>query len=138
MSETYKRGILTTESGSIGLIQSVTHNPKLEEAVANDQNGNAAAVDYFNPTNDVTVEAIFDTTATLPDITSVDGVSKTEETVSLSNCPDSKLDGSYYCSGWTLNEKNKDWMSVSMTLKRFFANSLPGATGGTTTTTTAG
>ena len=130
---TYQRGVVTTESGSIGLLQSADHDIAPEEALAKDKNGNTALAEYYDSKNNVQIEAVFDIdtvggTRTAPDLSDIDGITQKNETVTLSNCTDSQLDGKYIVKNIKIAEKNTDYTTLSLTLVRFFVNDIPATT----------
>lgn len=111
---TYQQGVVTTESGVYGLVQSVTQNTSAEKAEAADESGDVAAIQFFNEVSDVTVEVVFDTAKTPPDV---------GDEVTLSGM--AVNDGKYYVDAVSLIEENKAYMRMSLTLKRYLTNGLP-------------
>ena len=45
----YIRGVVTTEDGNLGLLQSVNYNTSVEEATEKDAKGNTALYENFDP-----------------------------------------------------------------------------------------
>ena len=121
------RGVVTTESGSVGYYQTVNTDVNTEKGTVEDETGNTAEVEYFNPTSQVQIEAKYKSTATLPDLSSIDGDSTTKVTITLSNSTDTNLNGLYCVETASLKEGNKDFMTYSMTLMRWLANGVPSA-----------
>ena len=124
---TYNRGILSTENGTIGKIQSIDYDTSVSEEMAKDSVGNTIAVEYYDPTTTVNVNVLFDTTATLPQLETIDGNSTTNIQVTIAACPNSAYNAKYFVTNCKLTESNTGYTMASMTLKRFHANTLPAA-----------
>jgi hypothetical protein len=110
---TYQHGIITTESGSYGLYTDVTADYGQEKAEARDANGDVIQTTGFNPTIDVKINCIFDTSKALPALNS---------TVTLSG---GKTTGAFSVEHMSISEKNTEYCTFSLDLKRWVANSLP-------------
>lgn len=110
---TYQHGIITTESGSYGLYTDVTADYSEELAEARDADGDVAALTGFNETIDVKVSCIFDTSKSLPTIGS---------SVTLAA---GKVTGAFRVTHFSISEKNTDYTTFTLDLKRWVANSLP-------------
>jgi len=121
----YNRGILSTESGAIGKIQTIDFDTAVTEETAKDSVGNTVAVEYYDPQTTVTATILFDTEKSLPLLETVDGSSTTNIQVTVAACPNSAYNDKYYCTNCKLSESNNGFTMATMTLKRFHANDLP-------------
>lgn len=112
---TYQRGVISTLSGAYGMIQSLQFSKSSTEATAPDEMGEVAAFEFYDDRAACTIEVIWDTTKTLPDIGDIVTLSGTIE------------DGSYAVSGVSVSETNKEYKRATLNLIRFVANALPAA-----------
>jgi hypothetical protein len=102
---TYQFGVVSALGTSMGLVQSVTKNVTSSEALAIDEVGEVADATYYRTVIDASIECVYDTGATLPDIN--DDITIGSDT--------------YQVTGVTQNETNSDYMKVTITGKHFVA-----------------
>lgn len=127
----YKIGVVKTAAGySDFLYQSQDGNMDADEAVATDENGDAAASEHYN------ARAVVNISATVPkgQVIPAKGA-----TVSLT-CTVSEAGIGFPDSGGTetdfmvesskVSQTNNDFTKVDLSLKRYLANGLPDATAG--------
>ena len=95
----YIRGVVTTEDGNLGLLQSVNYNTSVEEATEKDAKGNTALYENFDPKTEASIDAVFNTASTsIPDLTGIDGSVTKNKTLTISSASDSKVNGKYFVS----------------------------------------
>ena len=122
----YIRGVVTTEDGNLGLLQSVNYNTSVEEATEKDAKGNTALYENFDPKTEASIDAVFNTASTsIPDLTGIDGSVTKNKTLTISSASDSKVNGKYFVVSSSVTEENQGFAKISIQLKRFHANNLP-------------
>jgi hypothetical protein len=94
---------------SWGFLQNVTITKNTETAEARDADGDVAAFDNYNGTEDLSAEFVYSTTGTAPAI----GDKIKADSVN------------WNLTGITLTETNTDYKKCSITAKRYVANTLP-------------
>jgi len=111
----YQFGVISTVTGAVGLLQSFSWNASGTEAVAQDNLGEVAAYTIYDKQATASIEVVFDTTTTLPDVGDV---------VTLAGVPEA---GSYVVTGTGTTESNTAYKRASLTVKRWLSASLPAA-----------
>ncbi len=108
-----QHGILTTVSGDMGLLQSVSATNNSDESVLQDELGNAAEQTFFNGSKEISVEVAWKTGVDLPavgDVVTLTGTHAGKYTI---------------LPGLSDSEANTDYRKVSFTGRWFTENDLP-------------
>jgi len=125
MADVFNRGVVTDESGAIGRYRSTDTQVNMEEATVKDENGNVIAVEFYNPTSEIQIEATFDTSATPPALATVNGQAITDIVVTISNSLISALNGKYFVTSQGVTEEQDGFTTYKMSLKKYLANTVP-------------
>lgn len=115
---TYRRGVVTTIGGSAGLLQNVQFTEATDTEEAQDENGEVAAFEDFNEQADATMEVVWDTTQTLPDVGS---------TVVVAGALKTAWNGNWALRRLIHTENNRAYVRTTYEAHRYLANSLPAA-----------
>ncbi len=108
-----QHGILTTVSGDMGLLQSVSVVKNSDESLLQDELGETAEQTFFNGSKEISVEVAWKTGVTLPDVGDVVTLTGTHA-------------GKYtILPGLSDNEANTDYRKVSFTGRWFIENAIP-------------
>jgi hypothetical protein len=105
-------GIVTTPT-TYGFATSVERTQSNDEATYADADGDVLAMKLFNPTEEITIEATYESTATLPAM----GASITLTVDSVST--------KYNVTGIKHQETNDDFRKATITAKRYMTNTVP-------------
>jgi hypothetical protein len=120
---TYRRGVITTGSlSSAGLFQSRSLPTALETVLGEDENGNVAAAQNFNPSEKASLEMILDTSATV-----FDALVTRAQAQSTASTPITVTVGTakYLVDSITKTEGNKALKRGTVEGTRYTANTIP-------------
>ncbi|CAK0780241.1 conserved hypothetical protein [Gammaproteobacteria bacterium] len=117
---TYQRGILTTDLNSsvYGLVQSVGKSGQCQIVTAEDENGNTFCAEQVNPTENVNLEFVYDTSKTLTSIRTVGTPGETPVTVTIGT-------DKYMVQSWNDQQSNSGFRRLSLSCTRYTKNGVP-------------
>ncbi len=112
---TYKHGVVSTLSGTLGKVNSLSYDHTAQQDEAKDENGDVIDRVDFDKRYKVTAELVFDTTQTAPAVG--DSLTATFANPSLTI--------KFYVDKVTVTENNEKHKMLSVEGTRYIANALP-------------